>query len=127
MLCRKQDSTDRRDTQIRIFYRIAEFAPGLTPSNPLLSHEWYSFALDGTPMLIALTLLNIFHPGTVLRGPESEFPKLSRKEKKILKQEKKEARLAAKAGKKAGRSGTTLVPGHVEQRVSDDYEMYERV
>jgi len=49
------------------------------------------------------------NPGMVLRGPESNFPRLSRKEKKALKQEKKEAKRARKdekrqrkADKKAG-------------------------
>ena len=42
--------------------------------------------LDAFPMLLAVTLLNACHPGLVLRGPDSEFPRLSRAEKKALKQ-----------------------------------------
>ena len=42
-------------------------------------------------MILAAILLNVVHPGIVLKGPESEFPHLSRKERKMLKQEKKAA------------------------------------
>ena len=63
-------------------------------------HEEYAYALDCFPMMVALLILAVFHPGRYLRGPDSEFPRLSRKEKKALKMEKKEARLAAKAAKK---------------------------
>jgi hypothetical protein len=55
--------------------------------------------------LIALVLLNIMHPGFVLRGPDSEFPKLSRKEKKALKQQKKQEKKQAKETKKARKAG----------------------
>lgn len=51
-------------------------------------------------MLIALILLNIFHPGRVLVGPDSDFPRLNRAEKKRLKQEKKERKDARKAEKR---------------------------
>jgi len=51
-------------------------------------------------MLLAAILLNIIHPGLVLKGPESEFPHLSRKEKKMLKQEKKAAKQQRKQEKR---------------------------
>lgn len=82
----------------RIVYRLVEFGPGVNAHNTLLIHEGYPLGLDATPILIALVLLNIMHPGFVLRGPESEFPKLSRKEKKALKEQKKQAKKARKAG-----------------------------
>jgi hypothetical protein len=82
----------------RIVYRLVEFGPGVNAHNSLLIHEGYPLGLDATPILIALVLLNIMHPGFVLRGPESEFPKLSRKEKKALKEQKKQAKKARKAG-----------------------------
>ncbi|GKU04006.1 rta1 protein [Fusarium langsethiae] len=82
----------------RIVYRLVEFGPGVNAHNTLLIHEGYPLGLDATPILIALVLLNIVHPGYVLRGPESEFPKLSRKEKKALKEQKKQAKKARKAG-----------------------------
>lgn len=52
-------------------------------------------------MLVALLVLCIFHPGRFLVGPESEFPRLSRKEKKAIKKEKKAQKAAAKEEKKA--------------------------
>ncbi|RGP76257.1 hypothetical protein FSPOR_246 [Fusarium sporotrichioides] len=82
----------------RIVYRLVEFGPGVNAHNTLLTHEGYPLGLDATPILIALVSLNIMHPGYVLHGPESEFPKLSRKEKKALKEQKKQAKKARKAG-----------------------------
>ncbi|KAI1070073.1 hypothetical protein LB507_008138 [Fusarium sp. FIESC RH6] len=82
----------------RIVYRLVEFGPGVNAHNTLLIHEEYPLGLDATPILLALVLLNIMHPGFVLRGSESEFPKLSRKEKKVLKEQKKQAKKARKAG-----------------------------
>ncbi|EWZ41528.1 RTA1 like protein-domain-containing protein [Fusarium oxysporum Fo47] len=90
---------------IRIVYRLIEFGPGVNEHNQLLIHEEYPLGLDATPILIALVLLNIVHPGFVLRGPDSEFPKLSRKEKKALKQQKKMEKKQAKEAKKARKAG----------------------
>jgi hypothetical protein len=55
-------------------------------------------------MFLALAILNIIHPGRVLQGPDSEFPKVSRQEKKRIKQEKKEAKRAEKERKKRGKN-----------------------
>ncbi|KAM0443006.1 hypothetical protein ACHAQK_004064, partial [Fusarium lateritium] len=90
---------------IRIVYRLVEFGPGVNDRNQLLIHEEYPLCLDAAPILIALVLLNIMHPGFVLRGPDSEFPKLSRKEKKALKQQKKQEKKQAKEAKKARKAG----------------------
>ncbi|KAF4952139.1 hypothetical protein FGADI_6935 [Fusarium gaditjirri] len=90
---------------IRIVYRLIEFGPGVNEHNQLLIHEEYPLGLDATPILIALVLLNTMHPGFVLRGPDSEFPKLSRKEKKALKQQKKMEKKQAKEAKKARKAG----------------------
>lgn len=86
-------------------YRLIEFGPGVNEHNQLLIHEEYPLGLDATPILIALVLLNIMHPGFVLRGPDSEFPKLSRKEKKAIKQQKKMEKKQAKEAKKARKTG----------------------
>ncbi|KAI1014986.1 hypothetical protein LB503_003750 [Fusarium chuoi] len=90
---------------IRIVYRLIEFGPGVNEHNQLLIHEEYPLGLDATPILIALVLLNIMHPGFVLRGPDSEFPKLSRKEKKAIKQQKKMEKKQANEAKKARKTG----------------------
>lgn len=58
--------------------------------------------LDALPMLIAIALMNIVHPGRVLQGEGSEFPKgPTRKEKKAAKKARKEATRAAKEEKRA--------------------------
>lgn len=63
-------------------------------------HEQYSYALDCFPMMVALLLLAIYHPGRYLVGPESEFPRVSREEKKARKREKKAAKLEEKEASK---------------------------
>ncbi|KAH8693932.1 RTA1 like protein-domain-containing protein [Talaromyces proteolyticus] len=87
---------------IRIIFRLAQYARGTDVNNPVLTHEWYEYMWDAVPIFLALLALIIFHPGRVLVGPDSEFPHISRKEKKRLKREKKEAKRAQKEAKKAG-------------------------
>jgi hypothetical protein len=62
-------------------------------------------------MMIAIVILAIWHPGRTLLGPESVFPKLTRKEKKAMKKAKKEEKAARKMEKKLDRSsqGQTTV------------------
>ncbi|KAF7587594.1 hypothetical protein BBP40_007014 [Aspergillus hancockii] len=88
---------------IRIIFRLAQFARGTDPNNPVLTHEVYEYALDAAPMFIALLVINIVHPGRILQGPDSEFPKVSRQEKKQLKQQKKAAKKAELEVKKQAR------------------------
>ncbi|RJE27298.1 RTA1 domain-containing protein [Aspergillus sclerotialis] len=94
---------------IRIIFRLVEYSHGVSSTSPILRYEVYQYVLDLAPMFLAFLVLNIFHPGRVLTGPESEFPRLSRAEKKKLKQEKKAEKAARKADKKAGR-GTEMKP-----------------
>jgi len=68
-----------------------------------LTHEFYAYVFDALPMILAALLLNIVHPGLVLKGPESEFPHVSRKEKKMLKQEKKAAKQQRKQEKRSAK------------------------
>ncbi|KAF2996235.1 hypothetical protein E8E13_003348 [Curvularia kusanoi] len=92
---------------VRIVYRLVEFTKGFEPNNPILFNEVYVYVLDATPMFLALLLLSLFHPGLILVGPESEFPRTPRKERKRLKEEKKaiekEKREQAKRSKKEAR------------------------
>jgi hypothetical protein len=53
-------------------------------------HEAPFYCLEALPMFSALLLWNIFHPGQVLVGPDSEFPKKEKKSKKSKKSEKAE-------------------------------------
>ncbi len=82
---------------------MAEFAGGVTPSNPIPFHEAYTYALDCFPIMVALLVLAIWHPGRYLVGPESEFHRLSRREKKERKREKKAAQRQEKEAKKDAR------------------------
>ncbi|KAF2454741.1 RTA1 like protein-domain-containing protein [Lineolata rhizophorae] len=97
---------------MRILFRLVEFSSGTDLTNDLLRNEWYVLGLDALPMLIAVFLLNLFHPGRSLVGPGSEFPRLSRKEKKALKQQKRASKIRAKERKKttkaAKRAGISL-------------------
>jgi hypothetical protein len=88
---------------VRIIFRMVEFASGIDPSkNPIPYHEAYFMCLDALPMFIAITLMNIVHPGKILRGEGSEFPKgPTRKQKKEAKRIKKEEKRLAKEEKKA--------------------------
>ena len=78
------------------------------PDNPIPHTEAYAYALDAFPMLLALLLLCVFHPGRFLVGPESEFPHISRKEKKAMKQEKNAQEIASKEERKARRQRRKL-------------------
>ncbi|KAK4118554.1 hypothetical protein N657DRAFT_694374 [Parathielavia appendiculata] len=86
---------------VRIIFRLVEFAQGVDPEhNPIPFHEEYIYALDVFPMMVALLILAIWYPGRYLVGPESEFHRLSRREKKEMKREKKAARREEKEAKK---------------------------
>ncbi|RAH48700.1 RTA1 domain-containing protein [Aspergillus brunneoviolaceus CBS 621.78] len=93
---------------VRIVFRLAQYARGSDVNNPVLTHEWYEYVFDAVPMFVALVGLNVVHPGQVLRGEGSEFPRLSRREKKALKRERKERkreeRMRRKLGNGAGES-----------------------
>ncbi|KAF7361160.1 RTA1-domain-containing protein [Mycena sanguinolenta] len=65
---------------VRIVFRLIEFSSGVFSS--ITMHEAPFYCLDALPMFAALFLWNIFHPGQVLVGPESEFPKKEKKSKK---------------------------------------------
>lgn len=51
-------------------------------------------------MMVAILLIAIFHPGRYLVGPNSEFIKVSRKEKKAIKMQKREEKKAEKLAAK---------------------------
>jgi hypothetical protein len=66
---------------MRIIFRLCEYANGLKSTIPL--HEAYQYALDSLPMLTALVLLNIVHPGRIMPGREGDIP--GRSERKHMK------------------------------------------
>ena len=54
-------------------------------------------------MLLATALLAILHPGYALKGEDSDFPSVSRKEKKAIKKEEKQRKKEEKQLKKEER------------------------
>jgi hypothetical protein len=64
--------------KMRIIFRLCEYSQGFKSNIP--DHEAYQYCLDSVPMLFALVILNVFHPGRIMRGKESDLP--SRKERK---------------------------------------------
>jgi len=70
---------------IRIVFRLIEYASGFKSQIP--KHEAYMYVFDSLPMLVALVLFNVFHPGSVMPGKASDFP--SRKERKSWKKQTK--------------------------------------
>jgi hypothetical protein len=73
--------------QVRNIFRIGEFSGGNSSSNPAVAHEAYSYAFDAFPMMIALIVLAVVHPGRTLVGEDSEF--LSRRKRKAFKEANK--------------------------------------
>jgi len=68
------------------------------------------YCLDALPMALALYLLSLVHPARTLVGPDSEFPKLTRAEKKLAKQMKKDEKREMKAAKERSYGMTTFLP-----------------
>lgn len=66
------------EMQLRIIFRLVEYSEGLDSTIP--RHEAYQYALDSLPMLIALVVFNIVHPGRVM-GREETMPKFWQRNK----------------------------------------------
>ncbi|KAJ4154089.1 hypothetical protein LMH87_010552 [Akanthomyces muscarius] len=107
---------------VRIIFRLLEFGPGINASNKLITDETYPLVLDAMPMLLALALLNLVHPGLVLRGPDGEFPRVTRREKKAARQRAKEEKKRQKEARKAG-SKSSFVDGDAA-RLAEDSDGY---
>ena len=58
----------------------------------------YQYVFDALPMFLALLTMNVFHPGMVLKGDDSKFAKVSKSEKKALKEQRKQEKKARKDG-----------------------------
>ncbi|KAJ3480818.1 hypothetical protein NLG97_g7976 [Lecanicillium saksenae] len=81
---------NRNHPKVRIIFRLLEFGPGINADNKLITDETYPLVLDAMPMVLALVLLNIMHPGL---------------EKKARKQQAREEKMRRKAEKKARKAG----------------------
>jgi hypothetical protein len=87
-------------TKFRILFRIIEFSAGAGTklTAEFRHHEVYQYVFDALPMLLALLTMNIFHPGMVLAEEDSRFAKVSKAEKKALKEQRKQEKQARKGG-----------------------------
>lgn len=74
-------------------------------------------------MIFGYGLFIIFHPGKFFVGPESEFPKLSKAEKKAEKERKRDEKLRKKDEKLARKKGISPSNGSS----NDTFEMGARV
>lgn len=81
---------------MRIIFRIIEYSRGLQSTIP--NHEAYQYCLDSLPMLLALVLLNLVHPGRIMKGKASDLP--SRKDRKNGVRTKSDLNMAAKDSRK---------------------------
>ncbi|ORY13041.1 RTA1 like protein-domain-containing protein [Clohesyomyces aquaticus] len=110
---------------VRIIFRLVEFSAGVEISNPLPYHEIYALILDAFPMVLAMTILTVIHPGMVLKGPESEFP--SRKERRAEKKAKKAEKKAQKEEKKMAKKGLGQNTKYDRTQTSNDHLVTEDV
>ncbi|KAF8578582.1 RTA1-domain-containing protein [Ramaria rubella] len=69
---------------IRVIFRLIEYSQGTFST--VTTHEAFFYCLDSVPMFISIMLFNFSHPGKVLVGPDSEFPKPEKKNKQKKKQ-----------------------------------------
>lgn len=81
----------------RNIYRLIEFSAGVYSN--ITEHEWYTYVFDATPMFFALIAFNAYHPGRILRGPNSDFSE-SKKIEKAEKQAKKQVKRQDKDAEK---------------------------
>lgn len=73
-------------------------------------------------MFFALLLFNAVHPGRILVGPESEFPKkakLSKAEKKAAKQENKDRKARMKDEKRLGSNESSPSPPMYQREIEE--------
>ncbi|KAL6867109.1 RTA1 like domain-containing protein [Trichoderma novae-zelandiae] len=87
---------------MRIIFRLVEFTGGRDPlANPVPYHEYYFYALDAFPMMAALLILAVVHPGRFIRGPNSSLRDAKREGKKVKKALKKALKEQKRADKEA--------------------------
>lgn len=62
-------NTYRLHSQYRIIFRIVEFSSsqGTTMNVYINHHEFFVYAFDAAPMFFALLVMNIWHPGKILK------------------------------------------------------------
>ncbi|KAI8241160.1 putative transcriptional regulatory protein, partial [Colletotrichum sp. SAR 10_96] len=70
---------------VRIIYRLIEFSSGNGVDNQLITREGYFYALEGVPMVLAIAVFNVVHPGAGMNGPGAEMPGIFATIKKAFK------------------------------------------
>ncbi|KAL0568149.1 hypothetical protein V5O48_013843 [Marasmius crinis-equi] len=65
----------------RFVFRLVEFSN--YPNTSYSTHETAYYVLDAGAMALCLFMFNLFHPGAVLVGDESEYPKKGRDREQI--------------------------------------------
>lgn len=58
--------------KVRIVFRLVEYSKGLDSTIP--NQEGWQYGLDSLPMLMALLLFNVFHPGRIMPANETKIP-----------------------------------------------------
>ncbi|EQB56579.1 RTA1 domain-containing protein [Colletotrichum gloeosporioides Cg-14] len=61
---------------VRIVYRLVEFSSGHGMDNQLITREGYFYGLEAVPMVLAIAVFNVVHPGAIMDGPGAEMPGL---------------------------------------------------
>ena len=102
---------------VRIIYRFVEFSSGFDGPVPHTESLFYVF--DSVPMLTAIVMFNVYHPGRVLVGPESEFQKMSSTEKKEAKSAESTEKQIAKGEKRWLKQGNRKTAYSVLQNGSE--------
>lgn len=59
---------------VRIVYRLVEFSSGHGADNQLITREGYFYGLEAVPMVLAIGVFNVVHPGARMDGPGVEMP-----------------------------------------------------
>jgi hypothetical protein len=90
-VCRR-NSFCIEDLQATLYalFRLVQYSAGVLSDIP--THEVYFYCSEALPMFLALLVLIITHPGRYLIGPESEYPRKSRQQKREEAREKKAAK-----------------------------------
>ena len=60
---------------VRIVFRLVEFSGGLDIDNKLPYDEKLFYAFEAVPMLLAVGVWNVVHPGGIMGGERSKLPK----------------------------------------------------
>lgn len=114
---------------VRIIFRLIEYSSGV--DSGLVKVEAPFYVLEALPMFVAIGIFTIWHPGKVLVGPDSEFPKKDKKkikeEKRRKKQEKKDEKQRKKQDKKRKKGKKSKETHSVDYSHANDDDSVQEV